>query len=1060
MTISSSSKNELLPKWVSPFTIVTIFVVVTLCGVLLAPMLPFRLYPNPGKGSLYVNFSYYEATAEAVELEVTSVLEGRLSLIEGVEGVSSVSGDGWGQVTLNLGKGIGADAARFQALSLIREVYPRLPIGVSYPRISSYSVDAEQNVQLLAYSVSGDYSLPELQSIISKQLTPVLSAVDGVSAVEISGANPLAWFVEYNTVALQRLGLTVDDIEQALERASYNQGVGFAASEQSSLPISVVGQGVDTQSWLTLPIAKVGGRMVTLGDVATVAKRETDPEGFFRVNGESAVTLVVSAASNANQIKVADRVYASLQQAKPTLPSGINLVKSFDNTTFLREALQKNVLRTLFSIAILLLFVLVANRSWRYLLIVLISLVSNLAIAVIFFLWLDLEIHLYSLSGITLSLGLIIDNTLVMVDHLRHRRNLLVFTAVLAATLTTIGALTSIFFLNEEQRINLMDFAWVIIVNLGVSLLIALLLIPSLSAHLGLLKSIRKKSFKQLRRKAWVAAVSGKVTQFIYRFRRWVILVGVLSIGTPIFLLPDTIESSSQWAKIYNTTLGSSFYKNSIKPVADRVLGGTLRTFYNSAWKKQFWGTPERTRVVARMSLPDGTTLHQTNALMRLFEAQALSFDGVEMIKANVSKLDATLEVFFTTRGERSGLPFHVKAGLESLAITQAGADFSIYGVGQGFSNRTDIGFANSRILLTGYSYRQLMAYAKQFADSLRSMPRVDKVWIKGGEPWMFTDQYRRYLSVNQEQLALLNVGPYSLASQLMRFSPRGDITSWVSVDGEVSAVHLRQQGDVPDAFVVKNAPLEVDKNQIRPLTIGHWHSEMVGERIYKWDQQYVITLAYDYIGPSKLVDMVLEKQIKQIQSILPVGFSAKNPSDSYRWNKEEKTQYLLIGLMVLIIFIVTATLLESLLQPLAVILLVPISFVGVFITYSIFDLSFDQGTYAAFLLLGGLVVNSAIYIINEQNNLAKRYPNATAISIYTRALSAKLVPVLLTVISTVLGLLPFVMFGEEPFWFSLAAGTIGGLLFSIPALLLFLPALPGGVRAKSSILLNKKTGE
>jgi multidrug efflux pump subunit AcrB len=191
---------------------------------------------------------------------------------------------------------------------------------------------------------------------------------------------------------------------------------------------------------------------------------------------------------------------------------------------------------------------------------------------------------------------------------------------------------------------------------------------------------------------------------------------------------------------------------------------------------------------------------------------------------------------------------------------------------------------------------------------------------------------------------------------------------------------------------------------------------------------------------------MVLEKQIKQIQSILPVGFSAKNPSDSYRWNKEEKTQYLLIGLMVLIIFIVTATLLESLLQPLAVILLVPISFVGVFITYSIFDLSFDQGTYAAFLLLGGLVVNSAIYIINEQNNLAKRYPNATAISIYTRALSAKLVPVLLTVISTVLGLLPFVMFGEEPFWFSLAAGTIGGLLFSIPALLLFLPALPGGV--------------
>lgn len=226
---------------------------------------------------------------------------------------------------------------------------------------------------------------------------------------------------------------------------------------------------------------------------------------------------------------------------------------------------------------------------------------------------------------------------------------------------------------------------------------------------------------------------------------------------------------------------------------------------------------------------------------------------------------------------------------------------------------------------------------------------------------------------------------------------------------------------------------------------MANFRDELTNDQIHKVNQEYIITLAYNYIGPDKLVQMVADQQIEQLNSILPIGFKAKRPTYSY-WEKEDKKQYALIGLMVLILFIITSVLFESMKQPIAVILMVPLSFIGVFITYWMFDLSFDQGTYAAFILLGGLVVNSAIYIINEQNNLRKRYPNATALSIYTRAVNAKIIPVLLTVLSTVLGLLPFVMFGKEPFWFSLATGTIGGLIFSIPALILFLPALPGGM--------------
>ena len=265
-----------------------------------------------------------------------------------------------------------------------------------------------------------------------------------------------------------------------------------------------------------------------------------------------------------------------------------------------------------------------------------------------------------------------------------------------------------------------------------------------------------------------------------------------------------------------------------------------------------------------------------------------------------------------------------------------------------------------------------------------------------------------------------------------------------------MGAVRIRpERDDVPTDFEVKNTPVTIDNTEIRTKNIGTFRDELAGDQIHKINQEYIITFAYNYIGPDKLVRMVQDDQVKKMNEVLPVGFSATLPKWGY-WQKDDRKQYGLIALMVLIIFIVTSILFESIRQPLAVILLVPLSFIGVFITYSTFDLSFDQGTYAAFLLLGGLVVNSAIYIINEQNILAKRYPNASAKSIYIRAVNAKIVPVLLTILSTVLGLVPFVIFGKEPFWFSLATGTIGGLLFSIPALLLFLPALPGGIWRKN----------
>jgi multidrug efflux pump subunit AcrB len=186
---------------------------------------------------------------------------------------------------------------------------------------------------------------------------------------------------------------------------------------------------------------------------------------------------------------------------------------------------------------------------------------------------------------------------------------------------------------------------------------------------------------------------------------------------------------------------------------------------------------------------------------------------------------------------------------------------------------------------------------------------------------------------------------------------------------------------------------------------------------------------------------MVQEREIKAINELLPLGYKAEKPTSYWYWNRKDKKQYFLLLLIIVIIYFITAILFESLLKPLAVISLIPISFIGVFLTFYLFDFNFDQGGFASFILLSGLVVNAAIYIINDFNNLVHRMQKPVSIKTYLKAFNQKIVAITLTILSTVLGLIPFVWGGQqEVFWFAFAVGAMGGLIFSMVAIVLFLP--------------------
>ena len=171
----------------------------------------------------------------------------------------------------------------------------------------------------------------------------------------------------------------------------------------------------------------------------------------------------------------------------------------------------------------------------------------------------------------------------------------------------------------------------------------------------------------------------------------------------------------------------------------------------------------------------------------------------------------------------------------------------------------------------------------------------------------------------------------------------------------------------------------------------------------------------------------------------MPVGYKCRNTS--YGYYQDKGTQYWLLGLIIIIIFFVCSILFESLRLPLAIISLIPVSFIGTFLTYWLSGVEFGTGGFASMVLLSGLTVNAGIYIVCEYRNQKAAYPSVTPLRTYIRAYSHKITAVFLTILSTVLGLVPFFIDGaKELFWFSFAVGSTGGLLFSIVALVVVMP--------------------
>jgi multidrug efflux pump subunit AcrB len=494
--------------------------------------------------------------------------------------------------------------------------------------------------------------------------------------------------------------------------------------------------------------------------------------------------------------------------------------------------------------------------------------------------------------------------------------------------------------------------------------------------------------------------------------------------------------------------LGAPLYKEKIKPHVNTFLGGTLRLFVQKVFEGSYFTNRQETSLYVTATLPNGSTIAQMNHLIQRMESYISQFKEVRQFQTSVSNARrANINIWFTKEGERSGFPYLLKSKLISKSTELGGGSWGVYGIGDGFSNDVRESAGSNRVVMRGFNYDELWGLAEQFRTQLQEHRRISGVIINSEFSW-YKDDYQEFtFHLNKERLAQENLQAYQLFSSLWALSERNRQAGQMTGEYGMERIVLRsRQSKEYDIWNLEHTPVSVwEGKEFKLQELAAIEMTQAPQNIEKENQQYRLCLQYEYIGPYQQAAKVLDDNVTAFKDELPMGYSIEKDEQRWNWGQKDNKQYRLLFLIFLIVYFTCSILFNSLKQPLLIIFVIPISFIGIFLTFYLFELNFDQGGFASFILLCGLSVNANIYILNEYNNIRKQRKRISSLQAYIKAWNAKIYPIFLTVISTILGFIPFMIgANREAFWFPLAVGTIGGLVVSTIGTFLFLPLFMG----------------
>jgi HAE1 family hydrophobic/amphiphilic exporter-1 len=991
-----------------PIATLMIFLVLLVLGIYSFLHVPLELAPKEEFPQLDIVANWSDVPPEIIQSQVTAPIEEKVSVVKGVRKVTSSSSIGQSRITVEFDPQTNMEFARLALREKIAELKNVLPYGVR-PRIEPYVPEDFRVNPFLHYTISGNYTLQELREMVKDKFELGIGAIKGVASVEVTGgAEPLVRVI-LNKEKLKSLDIHPYLVLRQLQDRARIYPAGKVNRGDQEFLFKVANPIYKIRDLREIIVAKVGGVPVQLKEIAQVYPSFSDIYYINRINGQPTVRLIVRKERGTSTLKVARAVKARLEEIKKTLPPDLVFRVVDDEAKEIHKNLRELYLLVAIIVSVIFLLVLAVLRRVQPSLLVLSSIFFSIMITFNLIYIFKISINMLTLGGLALGFGLFVDNSIVVFENiLRYKERGFpakkaalqgareVFLPVLASTLTTVSVFFSFAYFQGRLKIYYLPLAIVISAALTASLVVSFTLIPSLSPYL--LKE----------RKAKLKA----------RWGGWYVrgMRGVLRFPVVVLLFMVLI-----------------FY-------------GSYRWFRSEVTIGEWFRWYSKERLLVSIGMPPGTEITTTDEVVRKFEERILQKPYEKEVNSSITAERATIVISFPPEIEHSYRPYVLKEELIQMATNFAGISIGIYGFDpQSYYSSYSTGvFYDSQIKFYGYNLKKLKEITSALEKELKKNPRIKEVRIVSSRyGWWRLESFEYVLKIDKEKLKKFDVDPnylYFAISTALRGRVQYPLRMLIGSREQEISIKYPEAAEI-DLKDLQDVLIMTNKGEyLRLGEISFIEERPIAGSIDRENQKFQQIVMWEFRGPYKAAENYKKAVFANLQ--LPPGFSAS--LEDTRWmTTEEKSQLrFAIIFSLVIIFMILASLYESLIQPFFILLAVPLALIGVFVAFVLADFPFDSSAYVGVILLGGIVVNNSILLVDHIN--LKRKQGLELRESILEGARERIRPIFMTTSTTVLGMLPLVLIhletGQRQIWSSLALSTVGGLMSSTLFILLVIP--------------------
>ncbi|PSF13579.1 multidrug transporter AcrB [Marinobacter fuscus] len=1009
-------------------TVLSLLIVVF--GVAALQGLPVREYPDIDPPIVSVSTNYTGAAAEVVDTQVTQVLEGAISGIEGIRSIESSTEQGESRTTIEFDTGRDIDIAANDVRDAVSRVLSQLPDEADAPVVRKADSDARPMMWVTLTSDVWDSA--ELSDYADRVLADRLAVLDGVADVRIGGERRYAIRIWLDRTRLAARNVTVAEVEQALRQNNVELPAGSIDSATRNFTVRAEGRLSTADEFRKLVIRREGNDLLRLADVAKVGVGVESDVGRLRANGETAIGMGVIRQSKANTVAVSNAVQAELDKIRQTLPPEVSIRESYDESLFIRASIEEVLTTLAIAVSLVILVIFLFLRSWRATLIPAVTIPVAVIGAFIGLGFLGFSINVLTLLAIILAIGLVVDDAIVMLENIQRRIDegepplLAAFRgarqvafAVVATTLTLVAVFVPISFMGGNVGRLFAEFGFTLAAAVVVSSLVALTLAPMLCS-----KWLRHSPETAEGHRLWAfsESVLTGLTRGYEKLLRF-------SLSQPGLLLG----------------LG--------------VVGLLVAGVIYPQLPEELSPSEDRGAIIMPVSAPRGATVEYTDHFVLQAEERLLPYleEGIAQRFLSIVGFRNEEDSAFMIMGlvpweDRTVQQQQVTSDIRAKLSDISGVRINVInpaGLGQrGFSQSV-------QFVIAGPDYPSVQAWSEEIVERAKANPNLLNV----DTDFELTRPELR-VQIDRDRAADLDITIQDVGLTLQTMLASRKVTTYLDRGREYDVILQADDAD-------RARPADLEEIFMRPRAGGELIPlkalvavEEVGANP---DLRRIDRLPAVVVSASLAEGYDLGSALAYLNNLavdnLPSEARLSFQGLSREFQESSSAIYLTFGLAFIIVFLVLAAQFESWIHPLIIMLSVPLAVTGALLALAWTGISLNIYSQIGIIMLLGLMAKNGILIVEFANQLRdKGYSVRDAI---LEGAILRFRPVLMTTISTVFGAVPLVLATGAGAESRAAIGVVilGGLVFATTLTLFIIPVLYNLLArfAKSSNAVEKE---